>query len=394
MLNSSGRFALCAPVIFDGEQFLYDHCVVIDGAHIVAVLPTTDCPPGASLTRLSAGTLAPGFVDLQVNGGGDLMLNNQPDADTLATIQRAHRNKGSTSILPTLLSDTHAVQQAAVAAVRAVRSTARGGILGLHLEGPYFSAERRGAHSADRLRQPGATDLDWLCSLHDLPLMLTLAPECISPDNLARLARSGILLCAGHSDASYEQLEAAAGNGLRGVTHLYNAMRQLQAREPGVVGAALTLDQLWAGIIADGHHVHPAAIRLAFRAKPRGKLILVSDAMATVGGSLGVCELYGETIREAHGRLVNSNGVLAGSAIGLIDAVRYAHTVVGLPLDEVLRMASLYPAAIMGLEDSIGRLRTGYRADIVHFDDAFTVCNTWLGGDGPVNDRPGGDQAA
>tara|TARA_R110002049_G_scaffold97368_8_gene237371 strand:- start:7083 stop:8252 length:1170 start_codon:yes stop_codon:yes gene_type:complete len=389
MLESPGRFALGAPAIFDGEHFLRDHCVVIEGEHIAALLPAIDCPPGVPLKQLSTGTLAPGFVDLQVNGGGDVMLNSHPDTETLATLQRAHRSKGTTSILPTLLSDTRSVQEAAVAAVRSARGASSTGILGLHLEGPYFAPDRRGAHSADRLRHPDADDLDWLCSLNDLPVVLTLAPECISRDALARLARSGLMLCAGHSDASYAELEAVAANGVQGVTHLYNAMRQLQAREPGMVGAALTLDQLWVGIIADGHHVHPAAIRLAFRAKPAGKLILVSDAMATVGGSQGVCELYGETIREVQGRLLNRNGVLAGSAIGLIDAVRYAHKTAGLPLDEVLRMASLYPSQIMQLEHAIGRLRAGYRADLVHFDDAFTVRDTWLAGSGlETGDKP------
>lgn len=380
MPDHGNPFAISATTVFDGERFLPDHCVIVDGVTMTQILPAGQCPPDLDRIVLTGGTLAPGFIDLQVNGGGDRLFNNQPCQDTLDTMLAAHRATGTTAMLPTLLSDTAACQQQAVAAVRAARQAGNPGILGIHLEGPWFEPERRGAHQAAMLRQPTAADIDWLCSLQDLCLMLTLAPERVGTECIARLSACGILLCAGHTNASYEQVGAAAQQGLQGITHLFNAMSPLTARAPGTVGAALDNDQLWVGIIADGHHVHPASIRLAHRRKPVGRMVLVTDAMATVGGQAASFELYGEQIQRVGGRLVNATGTLAGSAIGMIDAVRYASSVVGLPLAECLRMASLYPAAILHLDDQLGRVASGYRADLVHFDEELAVTDTWLAG--------------
>ncbi|MDX1733289.1 MAG: N-acetylglucosamine-6-phosphate deacetylase, partial [Halioglobus sp.] len=327
------------------------------------------------------GTLAPGFVDLQVNGGGDVMLNAQPTPDAVERIVAAHRGKGTTALLPTVISDTRQVQAEAVEAVRAARAAGNASVLGIHIEGPFFAANRRGAHRGDHIRRATADDIAWLCSLDEFPVVLTLAPEQFDGEQLRTLADSGLVLCAGHTDSSYAQMREACDNGISGVTHLFNAMTPLQSREPGAVGAALDLDALWAGLIADGHHVHPAAIRLAHRVKPDGRLILVSDAMGTVGGTRGSCEIYGETVQEQAGRLVNGEGRLAGSAIGMIDAVRYAHEEAGIALSDCLRMASSHPAAIIGLAHRIGSLTPGCRADIVHFDEAFTVHNTWVAGE-------------
>lgn len=381
-MNQTGAtFALAAPTVFDGDAMLAEHCVMVRDQVIEEVLPVAGCPDGMQLTRLDSGTLAPGFIDLQVNGGGDILFNNAPTTETLHIMQRAHRSRGTTALMPTLVSDTRAVSEAAVAAVTEARNQGLESILGIHLEGPFLAASKHGAHDRDKLRAPDPADLDWLCGLAGFPVMLTLAPECVAPQQLARLAASGLHLCAGHTDASYEQMAAAVANGLSGVTHLYNAMSPLRARQPGAVGAALTIDALWAGIIADGHHVHTAAIRLALAAKPVGKLVLVSDAMAGVGGHRADFELYGEVIREREGRLVNAKGDLAGSAIGLIDAVAHMHNRIGLSLEEALRMASLYPATILGIDHVRGRLRPGLRADMVHFDDNFAVKHTWVGGE-------------
>ena len=372
--------AITAPTVFDGERFLQDHCVIVQQGTITQVLPMAACPAELETLTLDSGTLAPGFIDLQVNGGGDLMLNNAPCSATVNSIHTAHRATGTTSMLPTLLSDTPEVQQAAVEAVREARNNGNPGIAGIHIEGPFFELDRRGAHSAGMIRTPQAQDVDWLCSVQDLPVMLTLAPEHTQPGQIKQLTDGGIYVCAGHTNASYQQIMDAVSEGLQGVTHLYNAMSPLTSREPGTVGAALDEDGLWAGIIADGHHVHPASIRLACAAKPEGKLVLVSDAMATVGGHKGSFDLYGEVIRAHEGRLVNSDGALAGSAIGMIDAVRYANHTVGLPLQKCLRMASLHPATILNLDDTLGRIGSGYRADLVHFDQSFRVHNTWLAG--------------
>ncbi|HDY83000.1 MAG TPA: N-acetylglucosamine-6-phosphate deacetylase [Halieaceae bacterium] len=380
MPTSATEFAITAPTVFNGERFLPDHCVIVQGETVTQVLPAGDCPPGLDTVFLDRGILAPGFVDLQVNGGGGLMLNNAPLSATVNIMLAAHRATGTTTMLPTLLSDTREVQQAAVDAVREARAGGNAGIAGLHIEGPFFELSRRGAHSASMIRPPRAQDINWLCSLQDLPLLVTLAPEHAQAGQIGQLSRSGVQVCAGHTNASYQCVRDAAKEGLQGVTHLFNAMSPLTSREPGTVGAALDDNSLWAGIIADGHHVHPASIRLAHKTKPAGKLVLVTDAMATVGGDSPSFKIYGEEIRESDGRLVNANGVLAGSAIGMIDAVCYTHRTVGLALEECLRMASLYPAAILKRDDNLGRIASGYRADLVHFNGNFTVYNTWLAG--------------
>jgi N-acetylglucosamine-6-phosphate deacetylase len=389
MPEPGDAFAIAAPKLFDGEATLRDHCVVVRAGLVESVLPVADRPPGTPLQKLESGTLAPGFVDLQVNGGGDILFNNSPDAASLVTVHTAHRSRGTTALLPTLVSDTREVRQKGMAAVIEAHKGGCAGILGIHFEGPWFNESRRGAHSEHRLDTPTADDLQWLCEARDFTVMVTLAPERVAPEFIARLAAAGVHVCAGHTDADYETIVAAAHNGLRGVTHLFNAMSQLASRQPGTVGAALALDALWAGIIADGHHVHPAAIRLAAKAKPAGKLVLVSDAMATVGGSTGSFDIYGETIREQGGRLVNAQGAMAGSAIGLVDAVRYCHREVGLPLEECLRMASLYPAAVIGMDATLGRLRGGHRADIVHLDEALRVRHTWVAGSVAAHDPDG-----
>ena len=373
--------AITAPRIFDGEQLLQDHCVLIRGARIIGVCPKADCPPDAECIELPEGTLAPGFIDLQVNGGGDAMFTANPCVATLQTMAQAHRRKGTTSLLPTVLSATAQVHRDAVTAVHDARANDLAGILGLHIEGPFFAPQKRGVHAANQVREPQAADVDWLCSLQAFPVLLTLAPEKVSVTAIKRLADSGLHICAGHTQASYEQLCAAADAGLTGVTHLYNAMSPLQSRQPGSVGAALDSDRLWAGIIADGHHVHPAAIRLAHRIKPAGKLVLVSDAMATVGGDRATFALYDEFITEQDGKLLNSEGTLAGSAIGLIDAVRFCVEAVKISLEDSLRMASRYPAGILAMADTLGTLQSGSRADLVHFDDSFVVHNTWLCGE-------------
>jgi N-acetylglucosamine-6-phosphate deacetylase len=373
--------AIGAPRLYDGRRWLDDHAVLLDGARIQSVVPCDTLPAECELLWLEEGSLAPGLVDLQVNGGGGLLLNNAPDAASLQHICDAHRATGTTAMMATVLSDTREVQEAALAAVITARAAGNTAVLGLHIEGPFFAPAKRGTHHPEMIRRPDSQDLDWLCDQAGCPLMLTLAPEQMRPGDIARLSAAGVLVCAGHTNATYDQVQAALGEGLRGFTHLFNAMSQFGSREPGVVGAALEDPRTWAWVIADGHHVHPASLRIAHRAKQAGKLCLVSDAMATVGATDKQFSLYGERIREQAGRLVNAAGALAGSAIGMIDAVRYSHEVVGIELGECLNMASTYPAAFLGQADLLGRLAAGFRADLVHFDSAFRVHNTWLAGE-------------
>lgn len=370
--------AYTAPRIFTGQEWLADHAVVVDGAIIQAVTALQDLPGQLPVINLETGMLVPGLIDVQVNGGGGALLNNTPDADCVEQIAAAHLSRGTTSLLPTLLSDTRSVTQAAI---EAVSDCTNPGVLGIHLEGPHFATGRRGAHAADRLRPLEDSDIDELCGLAPrLRTMLTLAPEAATSRQIQQLSEAGIIVCGGHSEASFEQAEAAIASGMRGFTHLFNAMSPLTAREPGMVGAALSNDIAWSGIIADGHHVHPASILTAWRAKARGKLFLVSDAMATAASTLKSFSLYGAMIQLQHGRLQTPDGVLAGSNIALLDAVNYCHQRVGLELDECLRMASLYPAEFLGCDDQLGRLATNCRADMLHLTDNFEVRSTWLAG--------------
>lgn len=374
--------ALLAPRLFDGDRWHQDSALLLEAGSITAVVSRTQIPDAATRTEFDRGLLVPGFIDLQVNGGGGVMFNNAPTTEALASMADAHRATGTTAMLPTLLSDTPAVQRAGVAAVREAMAAGHASVLGIHLEGPFFALPRRGTHRADRVRAPQSTDIAWLESIAaEVLTLVTLAPECMPAGAIARLCSAGVIVSAGHTDATWEQVDAARAEGLRGFTHLFNAMSPPTARAPGVVGAALASDDCWAGLIADGHHLHPASLRLALRALPADKACLVSDAMATVGSDSDSFELYGEQITAREGRLVNSEGALAGSAIGMSDAVQYCHTTLGVPLAQCLRMASLNPATFLGLDDRLGRLAPGYRADVLRLDQSGRVLDSWVAGD-------------
>jgi N-acetylglucosamine-6-phosphate deacetylase len=380
MWDANMSIALTGATIFNGQTFVENHAVIIAGQHIIGVFPNQELNPDITTVNLSGGILAPGFIDIQVNGGGGVMLNNSPTVDAVNAIVSGHRATGTTGMMPTLISDTAEVQRAGVEAVAAAKAAGNRGILGVHIEGPFFSLAKRGAHSARMIRPMTQQDIDWLCSLSDLQTIITLAPEQTQPGQIRQLSDAGLRVFAGHTNANYDQIGAAIDEGLTGFTHLYNAMSHLTGRAPGTVGAALDSEHTFIGIIVDGHHVHPASIRIAQRAKSPGKLLLVTDAMATVGSSQSSFDIYGETIKVSQGRLINSDGALAGSAIGMIDAVRTATNLVGLPLAETLRMASLYPATLLGRDKELGRLEPGYRADVVHFDQNFQVQRTWVAG--------------
>ncbi|GHD25372.1 N-acetylglucosamine-6-phosphate deacetylase [Parahalioglobus pacificus] len=372
---------IAAPQIFDGEYFHIGMALHVEGDSVCDILPADEVPAGEECLTFENGTLAPGLIDLQVNGGGGVLLNESPCTDSISTIVAAHRQCGTTSLMPTLISDTSDTARLAVTAVSQMIEKGESAVLGIHLEGPFFNPHKRGIHSQTMLRGMDEDDIAWIETLSPLKVLLTLAPETCKPEHITRLSAAGIRICAGHTDASFEEMLAAFDGGVVGVTHLYNAMGALQSRAPGAVGAALLHPDSWAGIIADGHHVHPAAIALAHRMKPSGKLILVSDSMSTVGSPQQSFTLNGRTIRLEQGKLTDSEGTLAGSAISLLEAVQYAHEVVGLALDECLRMASLYPAACLALEDRLGKLAPGYRADLMLFDDDYTVTDTWLAGE-------------
>ena len=355
--------------------------VVIEGEHIVGLF-NEDAEEVRDLARhdLQGRLLLPGFIDVQVNGGGGLLFNDSPDLETLRGIARAHRRFGTTAMLPTLITDTQATMEAAVAAVDEAIAAGVPGILGIHLEGPFLATQRRGIHNAELFRLPDARDYALLARAHRGATMLTLAPERVGLDAIAHLAGSGVILAAGHTAADHATIRAALDAGIGGFTHLFNAMTPLNSREPGVVGAALDDPDSWCGIIVDGHHVAPASLRVAIAAKPRGKMVLVTDAMPPVGSDQPSFKLNGQTITARDGICQNENGTLAGSALDMASAVRNTVRWLGLPLAEASRMASEYPAQWLGLSRSHGRIAAGYRADFAVLDDELHVVETWIGG--------------
>lgn len=355
--------------------------VVLDGDRIDAVLEAGAAwPAEAGIHDLGGRLLLPGFVDVQVNGGGDVLFNDAPTVETIRRIGAAHRRYGTTAFLPTLISDDVEVMRAAIEATAAAIDAGVPGVLGIHLEGPYIAPERRGAHDAARFRVPDAREIDLVCSLRNGVTVLTLAPERVAPELVREFVARGVVVCIGHSAATYEQARAALDAGARGFTHLYNAMSPLQGRAPGVVGAALEDRESWCGLIADGHHVHAASLRIALAAKPRGKLLLVTDAMPPVGGVGDTYALAGETITCRGGRCESADGVLAGSALDMAGAVRNAVATLGVDLAEAARMASAYPADFLGLAHSHGRIAAGRRADLVELDANLDVRRSWIGG--------------
>lgn len=373
--------AIAGATIFTGDVFIERHAVVIEQGIIIDIVPEANLDPLLDTVHLAGGVLAPGFIDLQVNGGGGALFTGDTSVTAIKTMLDAHRKTGTTSMLPTLISDAPTVHQSGMDAVVDAIASGLRGVLGIHIEGPFFNPARRGAHSEIYIRTIEAEDMAWLAQPRAFKVMLTLAPECVAAGHIKTLVDAGVIVCAGHTDAPYEDVVRALAEGLSGFTHLYNAMRPATSREPGVVGAALENPDAWCGIIIDQHHVHAAMARIAYAAKPRGKMYLVTDAMSTVGAVEKSFQLYNETVTEKNGCLVNAEGRLAGSAIGMIDAVRLNTVWVGVELAESLRMASLYPAQFMRLDNYLGRIQSGFRADLVHFTDHFCVTHTWVAGD-------------
>ncbi|MFN4161410.1 MAG: N-acetylglucosamine-6-phosphate deacetylase [Stenotrophomonas sp.] len=368
--------------ILAGDEFRDDLAVVIEDGRITALL--SDAAPQLGTAEeqvdLGGGWLLPGFIDAQVNGGGGVLFNNTPDVESLRRLAAAHRRFGTTGLLPTLISDDVQVMRSAIDATRSAIAQGVPGVLGIHLEGPYIAPARKGTHDANKFRVPDAEEIALAASLDNGVTLLTLAPERVPLESIRALVERGVIVAAGHTAASYEEARAGLDAGIRGFTHLYNAMSPLTGREPGAVGAALEDRDSWIGIIADGVHVHPASLRVALAAKPRGKVMLVTDAMPPVGADSPSYELYGEVITAVEGVVRNAAGSLAGSALDMATAVRNAVQLLGLPLDEAARMASRYPAQFLNLDDRLGEIAEGYQADLVLLDDALQVRSTWIAG--------------
>ncbi len=375
------RTALVNGRILCGDKLLSGRTVLLAGGRIEAVADPTDRRCREALTvDLRQKILLPGFVDVQVNGGGGVLFNDDPSRRTIEAIGAAHRRFGTTGFLPTLISDDLDTIGRAMGAVQSSLDAQVPGVLGIHIEGPFLNSARRGVHDAKHLRLLDTSLVSLLCQLRSGKTVLTLAPEMTTPEMIAELAKGGVLVSAGHSNASFAETNAAIARGLRGFTHLFNAMAPLAPRAPGIIGAALYDPDTWCGIIVDGHHVDPVMLRLALRCKRHDRFMLVTDGMPAVGSTEPSFVLQGRTIRVVDGACRDDNGTLAGTALDMASAVRNTIYMLGLDLAAAARMASEYPAEFLGVGHELGRIAPGLRANMVLVDDEVRVLETWIDG--------------
>jgi len=365
--------------LFDGERFFDDHALVVEDDSIRRLVDVEERPRGGEQVDCGGGILAPGLIDWQINGGGGVLFNAEPTVEGIARIARAHRREGVTGFLPTVVTDAPEVLAAALAAAREAQARVPGA-LGIHVEGPFIDPRRKGVHPPQWIRPMRDEDAAALTEPRAGAMVVTLAPASVALALVRRLAECGIIVSLGHSDATAEEAEAIFDAGARAATHLFNAMSPLNSRAPGVVGAVLSDPRVVCGLIADGEHVHPAACRAAIAAKGAAGIALISDAMPPAAGGPDTFTLQGRTMKRVGQKLVDENGTLAGAAITLVDAVRYAATTLGLPLASALTMATLTPARLLGVDSRIGRLAPGFEANLVHFTDALDVAGVWMNG--------------
>ncbi|MDO8353810.1 MAG: N-acetylglucosamine-6-phosphate deacetylase [Aestuariivirga sp.] len=373
-------FALTGARVFDGEAIRSGLAVIVEGGRIAEVAPEEKLAFSVERRTLNGGLLVPGFIDVQVNGGGGALLNDNPTIDTVRRIAGSHRKFGTTGMLPTVITDAPEILSKAIAAVKAACSENVPGVLGIHIEGPFLDKERKGAHELRFIREMTEADVARIANAGCGSVMLTLAPNRV-PSNLIKiLAGQGVLVSLGHSEASHAEVTNALASGARAFTHLFNAMSQMNGREPGMVGAALADTDSFCGLIADGYHVHDAAMKVALSAKPRGRIMLITDAMPTAAGGPDNFALQGRAVHLVNGKLVLDDGTLAGSNLTMDEAVRYCVERLGVGLEDALRMASLNPAAFLRRDHELGRIKAGYLAGLVHLSDDLQVLQTWIDG--------------
>ena len=363
------------------DRMLEHHAVLVEDGWVADIVRDDDPRLGAAMRHdLQGSLLLPGFIDTQVNGGGGVFFNDDPTPDAIRRIGAAHRKFGTTGFLPTLISDDLDKIARGIEAVAAAIRDGVPGVLGIHLEGPFLSPARKGVHDAAKFREIDAEALALLTSLKTGKTLVTLAPEMTTPETIGKLTAAGVIVAAGHTNATYDEILAAYRHGLTGFTHLFNAMSPLTSREPGVVGAALSNRDSYCGIIVDGRHVHPETLKLALRCKPIDRFMLVTDAWSNVGTPLTSFTLQGATIHVRDGVCIDENGVLAGSAMDMSRAVRNAMALLDVNLLQALAMASTAPANFLGLGHRLGEIANGHRANFVVADDALTVRETWIDG--------------
>ncbi len=384
-VRTSSSLTIAAQRIFDGTDMRGPGAVRVSQGWIENVT-FGETGAGASIHLPADVVLAPGFIDIQVNGGGGVLLNDQPSEAGVRRIVEAHRERGTTGCLPTLITDRVEVIERLAAVAEACLKIP--GVLGFHLEGPALNRSRKGIHPEAEIRFPNRRDLAAIKSFGGCGRsIVTLAPEGVPASMIDELIGAGLRIAAGHSDATAAEIGRAVDRGVSGVTHLFNAMSQLNAREPGLVGATLEDDRLYAGIICDGIHVDRTGLRVAFRCKGRDRLMLVTDAMPLVGTNDQQFMLQGRQITLRENRLSGPDGALAGANLTMIEAVRNAVALLEISLVDALIMASRTPAAFLGLASELGRIAPGYRADLVAFNPKFEVVGTWIDGVGSTDEE-------
>jgi len=372
-------FAIVGAEIAQGQEFIAGHAVLIEDGRIEAICPSDRLPQGTERRHVS-GMLAPGFIDVQVNGGGGVLFNAMRNVEAIRAIGAAHRRFGTTGFLPTFMSDTRERMAEAVDAVRDGLALGIPGLLGIHLEGPFLNPERKGVHDAKFMRPVEEEDIRIMTSLGAGRTLVTLAPDMVPGEVISRLVEAGIIVSAGHTAADQDTLAEARRRGLTGYTHLFNAMPPMAGRAPGPVGAALADERAWCGLIVDLHHVSAMSLRVAIAAHGVERMMLVTDAMPPTGTDLTHFELHGRTIFRRGGRLTTADGTLAGSDLDMASAVRNCVAKLSLGVPDALMMASLAPASFLRLDDQLGRISPGYRASFVLLDQALEVRATWIDG--------------
>ncbi len=372
-------YALSNCKIYTGSDVLTDHAVIIDNDQIQSVVPVTQLPDGIEVKDLDGANLSPGFIDLQLNGCGGVMLNDEITPETMQIMHEANLKSGCTSFLPTLITSSDEDMRAAITAAREYHNKYQNQSLGLHLEGPYLNVAKKGIHSVDFIRPSDDGMIDLICANADIIAKVTLAPEQNDPEHIARLKAAGIVVSIGHTNATYAEARQGFDAGITFATHLFNAMTPMVGREPGVVGAIYDTPEVYAGIIADGFHVDYANIRIAHKIKGE-KLVLVTDATAPAGATIDHFIFVGKKVYYRDGKCVDENGTLGGSALTMIEAVQNSVEHAGIALEEALRMATLYPATAIGVEERLGRVRKGMVANLTIFDRDFNVKATVVNG--------------
>ncbi|WP_435247534.1 N-acetylglucosamine-6-phosphate deacetylase [Vibrio sp. nBUS_14] len=372
-------YALSNCKIYTGSDVLTDHAVVIEDELIKKVCPISELPEGIDIRDLNGANLSPGFIDLQLNGCGGVMLNDEITADTMQIMHKANLQSGCTSFLPTLITSSDEDMRAVITAAREYHNQYQNQSLGLHLEGPYLNVAKKGIHSVDHIRKSDSEMIKLICENSDLVAKVTLAPELNDPEHIERLRKAGVVVSIGHTNATYAEARQGFESGITFATHLFNAMTPMVGREPGVVGAIYDTPEVYAGIIADGFHVDYANIRIAHKIKGE-KLVLVTDATAPAGADMEYFIFVGKKVYYRDGKCVDENGTLGGSALTMIEAVQNTVEHAGIALDEALRMATLYPATAIGVESKLGRIKKGMVANLAVFDRDFNVKATVVNG--------------